>query len=83
MIFAGVIFVLAGIGGMVIGFLPFPEAVRNVLPFPAELFRRLIPAGVTALIFGIVLLYQRNKSWNRNLSSLRWGLLIPLLHPQD
>ena len=59
MIFAGVIFVLAGIGGMVIGFLPFPEAVRNALPFPAELFRRLIPAGVTALIFGIVLLRKR------------------------
>ena len=78
MIFAGVIFVLAGIGGMVIGFLPFPEAVRNALPFPAELFRRLIPAGVTALIFGIVLLYQRNKSWNRNLTAFFAGQ-VPLI----
>ena len=68
MTLGGVIFIIAGIAGMVSGWLPYPEAVRKALPFPAELFRRFMPAGAALLIFGAVLLWQRKKQWNRNLT---------------
>lgn len=68
MTLCGIIFILAGFAGLAGGWLPYPASVREALPFPAELFRRFMPAGAAMLIFGTVLLWQRNKQWNRNLT---------------
>ena len=78
MTLCGAVFILAGIAGLAAGWLPYPEAVRNALPFPAELLRRFMPAGAAALIFGIVLLWQRNKQWSRNLTAFFAGQ-IPVI----
>lgn len=76
MIFAGIVFVIAGAAGLSIGFLPYPEAVHSALPFPVTLFRKLIPAGAAALIFGVILLWQRNKLWRRNLMTFFAGQVL-------
>lgn len=76
MVFCGIVFVIAGVGGLAAGWLPYPEAVRQALPFPAEILRRFMPAGAAALIFGAVLLYQRKKLWRRNLIAFFAGQVL-------
>ena len=65
----GILLILAGIVLAFAEKLPLP----GELPFIPETLLRFIPAGVAAVIFGIVLLWQRNKSWSRNLAAFFAG----------
>lgn len=59
----GVLLILIGIVGLAAWKLPLP----GKLEFISGTLLRAIPAGCAAVIFGIVLLWQRNMSWSRNL----------------
>ena len=70
---AGVM-IAAGLFAAFAGLLTLPAE----LPVTPETLRRFIPAGAAMAIFGIVLLWQRKKSWSRNLVAFFAGQ-IPIV----
>lgn len=75
----GGVLLLAGLAGFCVGFLPWPEGIRAEMPFDPALFRRFIPAGAAALVFGAVLLWQRSGDWQKNLTAFFAGQVAVLI----
>ncbi len=74
----GALLVTGGVAGTAVAFLPGRMPVSGLTAEIIGLMRGFVPAAVAAAVWGGVLLYQRKKSWNRNLFAFFAGQ-IPLL----